>query len=103
MFDTRADSAQQGAPINAKTILTPSVLKNVLFPDILEPVTIAMFPRLCKWKSLEILAPLLSNGCPTIEKLSWYCSSVISGKIKDGFEQWNPAKLLIASNSPITD
>ena len=58
---TFAAAAQTGAPVPASTILIPKLLRNVLFPDMLDPVRIMKF-SLEKSMSLPILFSLFNKG-----------------------------------------
>src|SRR5579885_255718 len=83
--------AQTGPPANARQRFTPSVRKNVLLPDIFEPVIITTWPNPLSVKSLVIRFSSAMRGwpsaqpekdafCPFDASLSW----MISGKTYAG-------------------
>src|SRR5688572_25280311 len=86
-------SAHTGAPICASTILVPRLLKNVLFPAIFDPVTIATFPVPEKVKSEATLVSGGSKGWPIPLACSVKCAAGISGNAHDGWLKCKVARL----------
>ena len=84
IFETVNDLAQTGEPIIVKTIFTPTLLKKVLLPAMLEPVTRfnPSFP--CVEKELVTRSSFGIKGCPKVSAITVPCFSAITGKAQPG-------------------
>src|SRR3989304_6033489 len=69
------DFAHTGAPASARQRLMPSVRRNVLLPDMFDPVMIAVAPSPVNPKSLVTRLDDGSSGWPTAVTSRWILAS----------------------------
>ena len=83
--EIRNESAHTGAPARARTILTPIVLRNVVFPAILGPVIMTIFVSPSNLIELLTLSEEGIKGCPTEIAFRMNPESLSSGIVQFGW------------------
>src|SRR5688500_5584619 len=85
----RSDFAQTGAPANARTAATPVLLRNVLFPDMFEPLMMSRRRVGSRRSSLAIRRDAGIRGCPSSAASNLGAPSSITGIANEGFSYAN--------------
>src|SRR5262245_55871261 len=82
----------------ARTAFTPSVLRNVVLPDMFEPVT--RTPLLAS-SAIELLTPCSSNGWDSLSRVAGLLRGRKTGRVQSLRLARYDATLIAASTSPI--